>query len=82
MVVSTMVMLPVVATEVKVTVSVGAFVVITIPCPATSVRVSVTDSATTLLWPATATVVKLGAVDRSNPLPIKFHTDPVHRQDF
>jgi hypothetical protein len=78
----TIVILPVVAIDVNVTVSVGAFVVITIPGPADNVRVSVTVSATTSFCPATATVVKLGAVDRSNPLPIRFHTVPVHLQDF
>jgi hypothetical protein len=35
-----------------------------------------------LFCPATATVVKLGAVDKSNPLLITFQAVPLYRQDF
>jgi hypothetical protein len=78
----TILIFPVVATEVKVIVSVGELVVITIPWPAANVKVSVDVSATMLFCPATATVVKLGAVDKSNPLLITFQAVPLYRQDF
>ena len=59
MVLATKVMLPVLAVPVIVIVSVPALVVNVIPVPATSVRVSVAESATTELCPATATVLKV-----------------------
>ena len=59
MVLATKVMLPVLAVPVIVIVSVLASVVSVIPIPATSVRVSVVESATTELCPATATVLKV-----------------------
>ena len=81
-VVSTMVILPVEATEVKVMVSVPAFVVITIPDPATNVNVSVAVSAITVDCPDTTKLVKLGEVERSNPLLITFQAVPLYRHDF
>jgi hypothetical protein len=81
-VVSTIVIFPVEATEVKVTVSVDALVVIAIPEPATSVKVSVAVSATTVDCPATTKLVKLGEVERSYPLLITFQAVPLYRHDF
>jgi hypothetical protein len=68
--------------ELIVTVSVPELVVIVIPDPPTSVRVSAAVSAAMVACPATAILVKLGAVEKSNPLVIKFHAEPVNRQDF
>ena len=76
-VVPTIVILPVEATEVKVIVSVAALVVIAIPEPATNVRVSVAVSAITVDCPDTAKLVKLGEVERSNPLLITFQAVPL-----
>jgi hypothetical protein len=81
-VVSAIVIFPVEATEVKVIVSVPALVVITIPDPATNVSVSVAVSAITVGCPDTTKLVKLGEVERSNPLLITFQAVPLYRHDF
>jgi hypothetical protein len=81
-VVPTIVILPVEATEVKVIVSVAALVVIAIPVPATNVSVSVAVSAITVGCPDTTKLVKLGEVEKSNPLLITFQAVPLYRHDF
>ena len=78
-----------VAVEVIVTVSEATFVVIFIPLPAARLRVSVVPSATTVLWPETATLEKafwfeapLDTVEKERaPLPLVVRTWPLEPSD-